>query len=119
MATPSRLEAAISKIITISSTAAEAELEQALAACMSEALGVETVHIRSDISQGSSGLVDYVLNTKRAFVDNELSEYSQFPELWTEGPEELRIHTHNAERKGRLRNGDDCQSRRTDSQRRR
>ena len=81
MATPSRLEAAISRIIAISSTAPEAELEQAMALCISEALGVESVSIRGEVSQGVSSLLDYVLNTRRPYVDNELSEYSSFPEL--------------------------------------
>ncbi len=81
MATPSRLEAAISRIIALSSTLPEEELERALALCVSEALGVESVSIRGDISRGASNLLDYVLNTKRPYVDNELSEYSSFPEL--------------------------------------
>ena len=88
MATPSRLEAAISRIIAISSTVSEAELEQAMAVCVSESLEVESVSIKGDVSQGSSNLFDYVLNTKRPYVDNELSEYSSFPELtvyWSRG----------------------------------
>jgi PAS domain S-box-containing protein len=81
MATPSPLEAAISKVIAISSTVSESELESAMAACLSEALGIESVKIRSDMAQGTSGILDYLLNTKRPYVDNELSEYSSFPEL--------------------------------------
>ncbi len=88
MATSSRLEETISRIIAISSSVSEAELEPAMASCMSEALGLEIVSIRGEIAQGSSNLLDYILNTKRAYVDNELSEYSSFPELtvyWSRG----------------------------------
>lgn len=88
MATTSALEATISRIIAISSTVSEEELEPSLAACLSEAFGVETVRIKSELAQGSSNLLDYVVNTKRPYIDNELSEYSSFPELtlyWSRG----------------------------------
>jgi PAS domain S-box-containing protein len=88
MADATKLETAISRIISIGSTVPEAEQEKAMAACMSEALGVESVSITGELQQGSNRLIDYVLNSKRPYVDNELSEYSSFPELtgyWGQG----------------------------------
>lgn len=81
MEAKSRLENAISRIISVASTVSEAEQEQALAGCISEALGVESVSIRGETVQGANSLIDYVINTRKPYVDNELSEYSSFPEL--------------------------------------
>jgi PAS domain S-box-containing protein len=94
MATSSQLETAIAQIIAINSTVSEADQEQALSGCVSEALGVESVKIRSEVAQGVNSLLDYVLNTKRPYVDNELSEYSSFPELtgyWSKGQKSCAV----------------------------
>ncbi|MDE1865286.1 MAG: PAS domain S-box protein [Candidatus Micrarchaeota archaeon] len=88
MADPQRLESAVARIISIASAASDADQEQALAACISDALGVGRVTIIGEIPQGAGRLIDYVLNTRKPYVDNELSEYSSFPELtehWSKG----------------------------------
>ena len=56
MADALKLETAISRIISIGSTVPEAEQEKAMAACMSEALGVESVSIQGEVQQGSNRL---------------------------------------------------------------
>jgi PAS domain S-box-containing protein len=81
MAGPLELETAIARMISIGSTVPGAEQERAMAACISETLQVDSVTIMGDITPGANGLLDYVLNTKKPYIDNELSEYSSFPEL--------------------------------------
>jgi PAS domain S-box-containing protein len=90
----SLVEKAISRIIAINSTAPEGETEQRLAGALSETFGIEKVSIKSDPSFDGSTLYGYVANTKRPYVDNQLSQYSSFPELtcyWTSGEKSCAV----------------------------
>lgn len=83
----SLIEKAIEKIIVASATVSEGQLEQSFANILSEVFGVEQVNIRSEI-KSDGGVFEYVANTKRPYIDNQLSQYSEFPELisyWSKG----------------------------------
>ena len=60
-----------------------------LNAGISQKLGVDSARIIwPDASKGVGHFADFVSNTKRIYIDNQLSEYSSFPELisyWGEG----------------------------------
>jgi len=64
-------------------TMVEEEAELRFSGLMSEFFGIEKVRINSMLSgeAGQNELYGYVINTKKPYVDNQLSEYSSFPEL--------------------------------------
>ncbi|MGI0100869.1 MAG: ATP-binding protein [Candidatus Micrarchaeaceae archaeon] len=70
-------------IATTNSSLGDGESERKLTHMMSDIFGIEKVAIVSAASHGGTqgGLYDYVSNTKKPYVDNQLSEYSSFPEL--------------------------------------
>ncbi len=64
-------------------TLAEEEVEKQFSRMISELFGIEKVIISTGISSNpqQNELYGYVSNTKKTYVDNQLSEYSSFPEL--------------------------------------
>ena len=50
---------------------------------ISDMFGIDKVEIHSakKIEGSSSSLLGYVINTRKPYIDNQLSEYSAFPEM--------------------------------------
>ena len=66
-----------------SSAAGEEEMTRHFTKLVSEYFGIDSVKM-SNIYNGDhkgSALLDYVINTRKAYIDNQLSEFSSFPEL--------------------------------------
>jgi PAS domain S-box-containing protein len=66
-----------------SGTMNESEIGKSFAESIVAIFGVEKVNVRSisDHNTGDRPIEGYLINTKRPYVDNELSEYSAFPDL--------------------------------------
>ncbi len=62
-------------------TLLDEESMQRLARMIGDFFGIERVVIKTMGSGMHDGLYGYISNTKKAYVDNQLSEYSSFPEL--------------------------------------
>jgi len=69
------------------SSASDDDAARGFSAVLAELFGLQRATIsplyRDDRERRTSALQDYVINTKKPFVDNQLSEYSSFPELIT------------------------------------
>ncbi|HVC58318.1 MAG TPA: ATP-binding protein [Candidatus Acidoferrales bacterium] len=69
------------------SSASDEEAARGFSAVLAELFGLQRATIsllyRDDRERRTNALQDYVINTKKPFVDNQLSEYSSFPELIT------------------------------------
>ena len=81
---------AISRIAGALNRDTETEMHADLEKSVSEMFGADKVELIETAKYGESRskLVDYISNTKRPYVDNQLSEYSSFPELieyWQSG----------------------------------
>ena len=68
-------------VFAVGNAVAEGQAEQSISRVIGDSFGIERVAIRSFDADGRSGLYEYLYNTKKTFIDNELSEYSSFPEL--------------------------------------
>lgn len=70
-------------IVATASSIGEEETQRRLIDAMSSALGIEKVSINSIYKEDMSAneLYGYISNTRKTYVDNQLSEYSSFPEL--------------------------------------
>ncbi|MCL5430434.1 MAG: ATP-binding protein [Candidatus Marsarchaeota archaeon] len=66
--------------MAVSSTS-ESEISTRFAKIVSDIFGIEKVEINAVKNMDSAALMGFVANTKKSFVDNQLSEYSSFPEL--------------------------------------
>ncbi len=77
----SPVERSIERIMRMSGMAPDGDLTDSFAACIAEEFGIEAVNIRDERMLGHSKLLEYVANTRQPYVDNQLSEYSSFPEL--------------------------------------
>jgi PAS domain S-box-containing protein len=81
---------AIGRIAGAMNRDSEQEMHSDLSKAISEMFGAEKVELIESTKYGESRskLIDYLSNTKRPYVDNQLSEYSSFPELieyWQSG----------------------------------
>ncbi|MDE1833338.1 MAG: GAF domain-containing protein, partial [Candidatus Micrarchaeota archaeon] len=69
------------------SSAGDDDAARAFSSVISSTFGIPSVAIsalyRDDRERKTTALQDYVINTRKPFVDNQLSEYSSFPELIT------------------------------------
>ena len=67
------------------SSAAEEEAQRKFSDSMAAMLGIDAVSINGMYREGvpSNGFYGYISNTRKTYVDNQLSEYSSFPELIT------------------------------------
>jgi PAS domain S-box-containing protein len=66
----------------ISSSASDEELLSKFSSSISSLFGISRVNaINLYKSKATGSLFEYVMNTKKAYIDNQLSEYSAFPEL--------------------------------------
>ncbi|MEM3227624.1 MAG: PAS domain-containing sensor histidine kinase [Candidatus Micrarchaeaceae archaeon] len=83
MASEILLNRIISEILPIiNSSASEDELLEKFSSSISTLFGISKVKAVSLYKGKASGsLLEYVSNTNKAYVDNQLSEYSAFPEL--------------------------------------
>jgi signal transduction histidine kinase len=73
-------------IATTNNSLGEDETQRRLSETISVLFGIEKVSIislqRNDVSDSQKNeLFGYVLNTRKNYIDNQLSEYSSFPEL--------------------------------------
>lgn len=65
-----------------SSSINEEELAKAFIDSIKREFGFDNVEISGSQNNGKSGqLEDYIINTRKAYIDNQLSDYSAFPEL--------------------------------------
>ncbi len=78
----------ISKFITdllplATSSISEGDLSRQFLGMVKSGFGIEEAEISNSLSNvASTGTLDeYVANTRKAYIDNQLSEYSSFPEL--------------------------------------
>lgn len=68
-------------ILAANNTLAEGEADRQFAHMISEFFGIDKVVITTSTGEQQNELYGYVRNTKKTYVDNQLSEYSSFPEL--------------------------------------
>ena len=61
----------------------EKDAVESFAKSVKEVFGIDTFNVRraAIIDMHGGGLYSYVTNTKKPYIDNQLSEYSEFPEL--------------------------------------
>ena len=63
------------------SVVSEDEISKRFTDSVSRNFGIESVSILGLKGDGGTAIEGYLKNTKRAFIDNQLSDYSAFPEL--------------------------------------
>ncbi|MCL4404397.1 GAF domain-containing protein, partial [Candidatus Marsarchaeota archaeon] len=61
----------------------EKEAVEGFAKSVKEVFGIDSSSVKrtESFNEGNGGIYGYVANTKKAYVDNQLSEYSEFPQL--------------------------------------
>ena len=70
-------------IPTASSASGEADLIKNFTGTVKEFFGIDSARVDTVYGSESKGsaIVEYLTNTRKAYIDNQLSKYSEFPEL--------------------------------------